>query len=435
MRLSEEQVLALAPDEPSRKAGKALAGTAKWVSKGASEQALWGECQGSGSKPYQTQIALSDTLAFKCSCPSRKFPCKHGIGLMLLYARQPELFTDNAPPDWVNEWIQKRTQKEAKQADKEEKSVDETAQAKRQQARQQKVEDGIYELLLWMKDIVRNGLLQLPEKGTSYWETMARRMVDAQAPGLAGMVRGLSEINFYGEGWQHEFMDQFLRIYLVAQGFLQGEALSSSLQQELRSLVGFTQSQEMLRQQSGIKDTWLILNKQTTEEDNLTTEKYWLYGLHSFQPALVLQFYARGMSRPQLLLTPGMSIEAELVYFQSNVPLRAIIKEPVTNNSLQDTYGLPGWQELAAAETELSEKMPVRSERPYIVQQLTPVQHNMKWWLKDQHDQIMPVKHGFRNIWKLLSLSGGHPLDMAVLGKEQEYEPLGVWHNGTYKLL
>jgi hypothetical protein len=96
---------------------------------------------------------------------------------------------------------------------------------------------------------------------------------------------------------------------------------------------------------------------------------------------------------------------------------------------------LTGWQELVAAETSLSEKMPVRSERPYIVQQLTPVQHNMKWWLKDQQEQIMPLKNGFRNIWKLLSLSGGYPLDMALLGKEQEYEPLGVWHNGTYKLL
>lgn len=434
MHLSEEQVLTLAPDDASRKAGKALATIAKWVSKGVHTAALWGECQGSGSKPYQTQIDLVNT-AFKCSCPSRKFPCKHGIGLMLLHARQSELFTDNIAPAWVTDWLQKRAVKEEKKTEKEEKPVDEAAQVKRQQARQQKVEDGCNELLLWMKDIVRNGLLQLPEKGTSYWENMARRMVDAQAPGLAGMVRGLGDINFYGDGWQHLFLDQLLRIYLVMQGFTQGDALASPLQQELRALIGFTQSQEELRQQTGIKDTWLILNKQTTEEDNLTTERYWLYGLHSFQPALVLQFHARGQIKPQLLLTAGMSIEAELVFYPAAIPLRAIIKEPVTNNALQDTYGLSGWQELTATETALFEQMPIRSERPYIVQQLTPVQHNMQWWLQDQQQQIMPVKHGFRNIWKLLSLSGGHPLDMALLGKEKEYEPLGVWHNGVYKLL
>ncbi|QHS61684.1 SWIM zinc finger family protein [Chitinophaga agri] len=434
MLLTEEQVLSLAPDEPSRKAGKALAVMAKWVSKGANEQALWGECLGSGSKPYQTQIDRAST-AFKCSCPSRKFPCKHGIGLMLLYAREATIFTDNTPPAWVSEWLEKRAENETKKRGKEEKPVDETARDKRQQARQQKVEDGIYELLLWMKDIVRNGILSLPEKGTSYWENMARRMIDAQAPGLAAMVRGLSEINYYSEGWQHSFMEQLLRMYLVIQGFNQGDSLPPLLQQELRALIGFTQSQEALRQEKGTKDTWLILNKQITEEEGLTTEKYWLFGLNCLQPALILQFYARGMSRPQLLLTAGMSIEAELVFFPSEIPLRALIKEPVTNNKLQDTYGMTGWQELTTAETALAGKMPVRSERPYIVQQLTPVQHNMKWWLKDRNEEIMPIKDGFRNIWKLLSLSGGHPLDMAILGREQEYEPLGVWHNGVYKLL
>lgn len=434
MLLTEEQVLTLAPDDASRKAGKALSGDAKWVSKGASAQALWGECQGSGSKPYQTQVDLINT-AFKCSCPSRKFPCKHGIGLMLLYSRQPDIFTDNTPPLWVSDWLQKRSDKEAKKPEKEDKTVDEAAQAQRQQARMQKVEDGIDELLLWIKDIIRNGILQLPEKGTSYWENMARRMVDAQASGLAAMVRSLGEINYYREGWQHLFMDQLLRIYLVTAGYRNQQLLSIPMQQELRTLIGFTQNQEALRQQKGINDTWLILCKQSTEEDNLTTEKYWLYGLQSRQPALVLQFHARGMSKPQQLLTPGTSIVAELVFFPSEIPLRAIIKEPVTTGKLQVTSGLSGWQELVETETALSEKMPVRSERPYIVEQLTPVRHNMQWWLKDQYQQMMPVKQGFRNIWKLLSMSGGHALNIALLGKEKEYEPLGVWYNDIYKLL
>ena len=68
MTLSEDQILALAPDEASKKAGLGLANMSKWVSKGANELAIWGECQGSGSKPYQAQIDLSN-IAFKCSCP------------------------------------------------------------------------------------------------------------------------------------------------------------------------------------------------------------------------------------------------------------------------------------------------------------------------------------------------------------------------------
>ena len=431
MLLTEEHVLSLAPDESSRKAGTALATPGKWVSKGASKEALWGECQGSGSKPYQTQIDVTN-VAFKCSCPSHKFPCKHGIGLMVLYARQPALFTDNEPPAWVSDWLQKRTEKKVEKADRQ---VDENAQAKRQQARQQKVADGISELLLWMKDIVRNGLLQVPEKGSAYWENMARRMVDAQAPGLAAMVRALGETNFYSDGWQYNFLDQLLRLYLVVQGYNQGTALPENVQQELRSMIGFTQNQETLKQQPGIKDTWMVLSKQITEEENLITERYWLFGQQSSKPALVLQFYVKNQARPEVFLTPGIALQGELVFFPSATPLRAIIKYPVSNTVLQEVKGLEGWQQVTETETALSELMPVRSERPYIVQQLTPVQHNLQWWLKDQHQQLMPLKAGYENIWRLLAISGGLPLNMALLGKEQHYEPLGAWHNGTYKLL
>ena len=164
MNLSEDQILALAPDDSSRKSGKDLAAPAKWVSKGANDTALWGECQGSGSKPYQTQVDLSN-LAFKCSCPSRKFPCKHGLGLLLLKARQPEGFTETNPPAWVAEWLNRRSEKEEKKAEKKDKPVDEAAQVKRQHARQQKVADGLEELKLFIKDIIRQGMHSLPEKG------------------------------------------------------------------------------------------------------------------------------------------------------------------------------------------------------------------------------------------------------------------------------
>jgi hypothetical protein len=288
LNLTEDQILLLAPDESSRKSGKDLANPSKWVSKGINEQALWGECQGSGSKPYQTQVDISN-IAFKCSCPSRKFPCKHGLGLLLLYSRTKKDFTNNTSPEWVNEWISKRLQKEEKKATAattEEKPVDEAAQAKRQLARQQKVADGMEELRLWIKDIVRNGILDMPSKEFAWFENMGKRMVDAQAPGLAGMVRALGETNFYEEGWQSIFLDQLLSIYLVTEGYKNSPAVDPALQQDIRSMVGFVQNQDEIKEQTGITDTWLVLAKHLTEVDQLTTERNWLYGTKSNQYAL-----------------------------------------------------------------------------------------------------------------------------------------------------
>lgn len=95
--------------------------------------------------------------------------------------------------------------------------------------------DGISELLLWIKDFIRNGLLNMPEKDAAYFENIARRIVDAQAPGLANMLRTLGEINFCREGWQSELLNQLLRIYLVATCYTNSDQLPEGLQQDLRN--------------------------------------------------------------------------------------------------------------------------------------------------------------------------------------------------------
>jgi hypothetical protein len=433
LNLTEDQILSLAPDESSRKSGKDLANPSKWVSKGINEQALWGECQGSGSKPYQTQVDISN-VAFKCSCPSRKFPCKHGLGLLLLYSRTKKDFTNNTSPEWVNEWISKRLQKEEKKATAattEEKPVDEAAQAKRQLARQQKVADGMEELRLWIKDIVRNGILDMPSKEFAWFENMGKRMVDAQAPGLAGMVRALGETNFYEEGWQSIFLDQLLSIYLVTEGYKNSPAVDPALQQDIRSMVGFVQNQDEIKEQTGITDTWLVLAKHLTEVDQLTTERNWLYGTKSNQYALVLQFIVRGTAVP-LTFSPGMYVQAELVFFPSVSPIRALVKRQMATNSESAFTPFTNWQQVAESETQLNSRFPVRGERPYIVQELTPVQYNNQWWLQDASHNMMQLKNEQKYIWKLLSLSGGNALNMAIIGREHRYEPVGVWYNEMY---
>ena len=431
--LTEDQILALAPDESSKKSGKDLANLSKWVTRAFDETALWGECQGSGSKPYQTQIDLQN-IAFKCSCPSRKFPCKHGLGLFLLFARNNASFSKADAPAWVSEWISKRSEKKEKEIEKKDKPVDEAAQAKRQQARQSKVKEGVEELQVWIKDIVRNGLLGIPEKGTQWFENMARRMVDAQAPGLANQIRTLADINFYKEGWQSLFLEQLVTLYLSSASFKHIDSLSPENVQDIRSLIGFTQSQEELKEQTGITDTWLVLSKQVSEVDNITTERFWLYGTKSGNYALVLQFIVRGQGAT-LSLSSGMFIEAELVFYPSSVPLRAIIKRQLSSSSVSDFTCFENWLKVSEFETNLSVVLPVRGDRPYLVKQLKPVMFQNSWWLKDKDDFVMPIKNEHRIIWKLLSFGGGEAMDMAVIGKENSFEPVGIWHNQTYKTL
>ena len=433
MTLNEDQILALAPDEASKKSGRDLANAAKWVSKGVNRQALWGEAQGSGSKPYQTQIDIIN-IAFKCSCPSRKFPCKHGLGLMIFYSRDKNAFTDTNAPVWVLEWLSKRLEKEEKKTVQEDKPIDEASREKRRQARQKKVNEGIDELSLWIKDIIRNGILDMPGKGSLWFENMAKRMIDAQAPGLANMIRNLADINFYTDGWQTNFMNQLLSIFLITEGFKNSDHLDTILQQDIRTWIGFTQNLDDLKEETGITDTWMVLAKQTYDVDNITTERNWLYGTKTDRYALVLQFIVRGQGG-QLTFTPGMFVQAELVYFPSVSPLRAIVKKQISTNAVSGFRGFMNWQQVVELETGLSAAMPVRSERPFIIKQLIPVQYNNSWWLQDKSKNMMQMKNEQKAIWKLLSLSGGNAIDVVVIGKEDQFELMGVWQDDEYKVL
>src|SRR5688572_4227959 len=141
---SSERVAALAPDPASASAGQALANERKWASLGRSDRAIWGLCQGSGKQPYQARVDLSEP-AFKCSCPSRKFPCKHGLGLLLLFAKDARVFPTGDEPGWVADWLADRVDRAAKKTEQAataaEKPVDLESQAKRAAQREVRVRD------------------------------------------------------------------------------------------------------------------------------------------------------------------------------------------------------------------------------------------------------------------------------------------------------
>ncbi|MET8299469.1 SWIM zinc finger family protein, partial [Streptomyces sp. NPDC005180] len=158
--------------------------------------AVWGLCKGSGSKPYQTIVDTTGP-AYKCSCPSRKFPCKHALGLLLLWAGDEESVRDGEVPDWADAWLAGRRKRAAGQEEggaaegRSAKSADPEAARRRAERRAGRITAGAQELEQRLADLLRGGLASAERSGYGLWEETAARMVDAQAPGLAGRVREL----------------------------------------------------------------------------------------------------------------------------------------------------------------------------------------------------------------------------------------------------
>jgi hypothetical protein len=217
--LSIRAIESLAPDQSSLVAATKIKRTA-WTTLGedSARGLIWGECQGSGATPYRVSAALED-LASKCGCPSRKFPCKHALGLMLLRTNQPSSFAAAAAPDWVNDWMARRRTK-APSPDAREKTgpkpslaraaaeaavakpVDEKAEARAaaqrerlKAEREERILQGLDELDLWIADQLQQGLASFPANAAQKCRLAAQRLVDAKAPGLANRIDTLpSEI-------------------------------------------------------------------------------------------------------------------------------------------------------------------------------------------------------------------------------------------------
>lgn len=461
---SKPQVEALAPDASSLKAGKDLAYLPKWVTLRISDRALWGEVQGSGKNPYQTQVDGNST-AFKCSCPSRKFPCKHGLGLLFLFAENASDFkkTDTEPA-WVKEWMDKRQEKaektekqnpsvsEAKTDDLEDKKAQLSAKnkAKTQDDRLANAQSGAAELELWLKDLLRNGFLSIPEKGTAYFEKTAARMVDAKASGLGNFVKGFNKINYYtGTTWQSEVLELAAKTYLTLEGFKNLEKLDPSLvpqwagvSDDLKSLIGWSAKQkELLEDENAenITDDWLTLTRITEREDDLMIQKHYLLGLNAHRFALILDFAYKNLAMPTLLI-PATATKATLVFQPSNAVFRrAFIKNQGANTPkiVSEFQPLPNWTAAQHDIVQHLQKYPWADDIPQIVADLTLASDGNAWFLKDTEGSILKVNRQFseEKIWQLLAVSGGVAKTFALLRTGETVLPLGVFEENSYHIL
>lgn len=428
---SLEQILALAPDASAAKAGKDLANKARWKLLAQSEEAVWGECQGSGSTPYQVRADLSD-VAFKCSCPSRKFPCKHSLALGILFALSPEIFTNHEPPAWVQEWLtarENRGRKKQKETAAEARSPEQLEEAKqardkRKQERLSRIQAGVAELELFILDLMRQGIGVVKREPYSFWHSRSARLVDAQAPGLARLLNDCAEITGRARGWEEALIDKLATINLLCKAFHKIDELSDDLRADVLTTIGVNQSQEELLAGPAISDNWFVIAQYTYNEDKLRVQRNWLKGERSGRIALVLSF-AHGTAPFDIMLMPGSFYSAELVFYQGTSTQRALIK---SKTSTAAELALEADLTVAAALDRYSTALaatPWLSTLPLLLNPVTPLRKDEgDWWLIDQNMEGLPLSVRDQTGWQLLSYGGGQPI--AVFGE---------WDGSTLKPL
>ncbi len=196
--ITEAQITALAPNPAAAQNGRKISQKGGFVRLEASADDTFflGECTGSGSKNYITTADFLDPAqpVFRCTCPSRQFPCKHSLALLY------EMMSGKAfaPCDIPEDILSKRQKKEARAAKAAEtpreegtkKSPPKVNKAARRKKIQKQLE-GLDLVEKLVRDLMNAGLGTMGGTALPAYRTLAKQLGDYYLPGPQRLLNRL----------------------------------------------------------------------------------------------------------------------------------------------------------------------------------------------------------------------------------------------------
>ncbi|MEZ5055527.1 MAG: SWIM zinc finger family protein [Saprospiraceae bacterium] len=442
--LTLEKLQSLAPDPVSQERAKQCAAPFRWQLLEGTERVLWGEFK-TPVDPFYTAVDLQGP-GFKCSCPSRKFPCKHALGLALMIFQKPDAFSfGNNIPEAIEKWIAGRDKRKegissaaAPSFSEEEKKPEPVTEAKKwtwdmlvAANRLDDMKQGAYELNIWLKDLIGRGLASADALNHENWNFISKRMVDAKLSGIGRRMRILAD-RIGQDNWQEMALHEIGQWHLLAGGILKLEHLEDLEQMEILQLAGANVKKDLLMEEPGISDTWQILGVSMSMEESLTARRTWLYGYRSEKFALILDF-AFGSAPFDVVYKAGTAMEGMVVFYPGTFPIRALVK--TRESVLEDVLPVKGFKILNQFKNYWKKAIasnPWLSQFPLALEEVSPVQIENQWFLADKEGTAIPCKVEGLSGWKLLSISAGQPFTVFGEWDGKQVLPLAAWQDDNY---
>lgn len=200
--ITEQQILALAPNAAAASNGKKISQKGGFVKLERTEDdtLYMGECTGSGKSNYITSADYIDenNPVFRCSCPSRQFPCKHSLALLYEMLAKKEFTICEVPEDIQKKRDKKQakenkaaeaakpesemTEEEKQKAEKKKASAAKTAKNARVKKLKSQLE-GLDLVEKVVNDLMSAGLGTIGGASLKTYQQLAKQMGDYYLPG------------------------------------------------------------------------------------------------------------------------------------------------------------------------------------------------------------------------------------------------------------
>jgi len=419
-----ERVLKLAPDRASVLAASKLAETRTWLDLGADSKGVWGSCTG-GGRLYETVVDLNP-VGYTCSCPSRKLPCKHALALLLQWS--DGLVPVSQPPPFAAAWLEARAARKSREEPPSGRPhraelIDPAAAAKRAAARADRVAAGLDELDQWLCDQVRSGIAGLDRVGYAHFDRMAARMVDAQASGIAGMLRSVPA-EFSGIGWPSRVLEQFGALHLLIQAHRRLDELPPDLAATVRSRIGYPVNRSDVLALPGVLDHWFAVGLVDTAEYRLDTRRVWLYGAATGRWAVIVSFAPPGGPLDDTVLA-GYLLHARLHFYPGSGQFRALVGEQRTATDGLTMPPAESFADVRARFAELVAADPWAARMPAVINAV-PTRGDAQWRMRSASGECCDIVDLMDEPWPLLARSCGEPIPVFGEWSPSGFRPLSV---------
>jgi hypothetical protein len=438
-RWTVEQVAAVAPSPRSMAAADPLAVATRWTALGADDRALWGRCSGSGAEPYETAVDHV-AVAWRCTCPSRKLPCKHALALLLLWVRGG--VGDGARAESVDAWIDARDRRSGSGRDRgsgvddrpapapgvepeaEPGDASPTERGDLDRARDERVArmlEGLTQLDRWLEDRMRTGLADPALARYATWDELAARLVDARAGALANRVRRLAGLVGAGPEWHTEVLAELGFLHLIAQAGRRLPDLPGDLADAVATASGWQVRRADVLAGVPETDEWFVAGRSDVREDRIEVRRMWLRGAAG-RWALLLSFAAY-QQRLDDTFEVGTIVHADLHRYPGG-SLRALAGRryadplPFTAPTALSIHAACDEIGVAVAAEPWLERFPA-------IVRATPSVLDGRWVLTDSGGSL-PLVGPTRSLATLLAASAGEPVDVTIEWTPHGVQPLTV---------
>jgi len=380
---------------------------------------------------------------------------------MWMRAERSTAFAPATVPDWVKDWLSRRrgkstpaskTEGEAEPkprpsirlteipeagADADPKAEQRAAGARERNRKEREaaVLAGLDDLDLWLADQVQQGMANFVAQTAQACRTIAQRLVDAKAPGLAGRLDALPTRLFTlpGSARPSAAIRELGQVQLISQAYRRASELPELLAADARQAVGWTVTRDALLNDSEalrLDSRWRVFAVLSeAQPDKLRRVETWLWreGSADGKPrqAVLIDFVPISTGAAAGGYLVGDQIDAELSFYRSTIPLRAQISrlnrgaeqsgEPLTlpNERLSNSYAN---YELALAQ------LPWLGTIPLPFRSASVRRHGEQLYLHDDQDQLSLPLHTSQT---------SHALPLASVGR---VDGIGLWNGYEFTL-